>query len=144
PLGPQSPASRLRVPIYTVGLGATEAIDLAVDLQTDTKMKKAERSNIHVHIHQTGFDGQSVVVRVTAKKLSGEDDSGAAESIVGQRMIVLNGPVQTFDLPFIPQGSGRFEFTAVADTLAGDAAPQNNQTARQVNVIDDFLRLMYV
>ena len=34
------------VPIYTVGVGATEAVDLAVDLQTDPKMKKAERSSV--------------------------------------------------------------------------------------------------
>jgi hypothetical protein len=142
--GPQSPAAGLRVPIYTVGVGATEAIDLAVDLQTDSKMKKAERSTIQVPVHQNGFDGQSTTIRLSAKKLSGEEEAPAAETVVGQRLIVLNGPVQTIDFPFTPEDSGRYEFTATADKLEGDAIEQNNRASRQVNIIDDYLRLMYV
>ena len=52
-------------------------------------------------------------------------------------MILLNGPAQTVELPFTPEDSGRFEFMAVADKLEGDAALQNNQATRQVNIIDD-------
>ena len=55
--GDQSPAARLGMPIYAVGVGASEAIDLAVDLQTDPKMKKAERSNLAVKLRQSGLDG---------------------------------------------------------------------------------------
>ncbi|MBW8883479.1 MAG: VWA domain-containing protein [Planctomycetia bacterium] len=142
--GPQSPAARLRVPIYTVGLGATEAVDLAVDLRTDDKMKKAERSTIQVQVRQTGFDGRSATVRVTAKKLSGEEAAPTEETVIGQRLIALNAPVQTIVLPFTPEDSGRIEFTATADKLEGDAIAQNNQSTRQLNVIDDYLRLMYV
>jgi hypothetical protein len=142
--GAQSPAARLRTPIYTVGIGATEAADLAVDLQTDAKMKKAERSTIQVHVRQTGFNGQSATVRLTAKKLSGEEALPTGEMVVGQRLIVLNSPVQTIDLPFTPEDSGRFEFTATIDKLEGEAIAQNNQATRQVNIVDDYLRLMYV
>ena len=60
--GAQSPAARLGVPIYAVGVGATEAVDLAVDLQTDPKMKKAERSSVLVKLRQSGLAGQSVTV----------------------------------------------------------------------------------
>jgi hypothetical protein len=142
--GSQSPAARLRVPIYTVGIGATEAIDLAVELQTDAKMKKAERSTIQVQIRQNGFDGQSATVRLTAKKLSGEEEMSVAETLVGQRLIALNSPAQTIDFPFTPEDSGRYEFIATADKLEGDAVAQNNRAMRQVNIIDDYLRLMYV
>lgn len=142
--GPQSPAFRLGVPIYTVGIGATDAIDLAIDLQTDPKMKKAERSNIIVHIRQTGLEGQSAALRVTAKKLSGDNDAATTEMVVGQRTVSLNSPLQTIELPFIPEDSGRFEFTAAADKLEGEASQQNNRSTRQLNIIDDYLRLMYV
>jgi hypothetical protein len=147
PLGTsaQSPLARLEAPIYAVGVGATEAVDLRVDLQTDPKMKKAERSSVLVKLRQSGLAGQTVTVRVTAKRLSGESaamDEG--EINVGQRTITLEQNVETIELPFTPEESGRFEFTAVADKLQGEIVDQNNQAARQVNIIDDYLRLMYV
>lgn len=73
-----SPAARLGVPVYTVGLGAIEALDLAVDLQTDPKMKRAERTNVLAKLRQSGLQDRSVTVTVTARKLSGE--FGAPES----------------------------------------------------------------
>ena len=60
-------------------LGATEAIDLAVDLQTDPKMKKAERSNIAVNLRQSGLDGQSATGPCYRPKLSGERPEPALE-----------------------------------------------------------------
>ncbi len=48
------------------------------------------------------------------------------------------------DLPFTPEESGRFEFVATAEKLDGEVVDQNNRAARQVNIIDDYLRLMYV
>ena len=47
-------------------------------------------------------------------------------------------------MPFTPEESGRFEFAATAEKLDGEVVDQNNQAARQVNIIDDYLRLMYV
>jgi hypothetical protein len=147
PLGTaqQSPIAKLDAPIYAVGVGATEAVDLAIDLQTDPKMKKAERSSVLVKLRQSGLAGQSVTVRVMARKLSGE--SGAAdegEINVGQRTITLAQNVETIEMPFTPDESGRFEFAATAEKLEGEIVDQNNQAARQVNIIDDYLRLMYV
>jgi hypothetical protein len=143
--GPQSPAARLNLPIYAVGVGASEAIDLAVDLQTDPRMKKAERSNLAVKLRQSGLAGQAVTVRVTGKKLSGEAATGgAAEINVGQKTITLKDPVESIDLPFTPEEAGRYEFVARADKLDGEVVDQNNVASRQVNIIDDYLRLMYV
>jgi hypothetical protein len=135
----------LGVPVYAVGVGATEAIDLAVDLQTDPKMKKAERSNLAVKLRQSGLGGQSVTVRVTGRKLSGEAASGAApEFIVAEQSLILNDAVESLDLPFTPDDAGRYEFVVRADPLTGEVVDQNNQVSRQVNIIDDYLRLMYV
>ena len=145
PLGsPQSPAARLGVPIYAVGVGATEAIDLAVDLQTDPKMKKAERSSILVKLRQSGLEGQAVTVRLTGRKLSGESAGGAVEFNIGQKPVLLGAALETIDFPFTPEEAGRFEFVATADKLPGEIVTQNNQAVRQVNIIDDYLRLMYV
>jgi hypothetical protein len=143
--GEQSPAARLGVPIYAVGVGATEAVDLAVDVQTDPKMKKAERSSVLVKLRQSGLAGKSVTVTVTARRLSGEAESAASpEIVVGQRTVSLENPVETIDLPFTPEESGRFEFLATAEKLDGEIVDQNNRAVRQVNIIDDYLRLMYV
>src|SRR5262245_55399348 len=145
PLGsPQSPAARLGVPIYAVGVGATEAVDLAVELQTDPKMKKAERSSILVKLRQSGLDGEAVSVRLSGRKLSGESATGASEFNIGQKTVALTTALETLDFPFTPEDAGRFEFVATADTLPGEIVSQNNQAARQVNIIDDYLRLMYV
>jgi len=141
--GGESPAKRLGVPVYTIGVGATEAIDLAVDLQTDPKMKKAERSSILVKLRQSGLEGQSVTVRLAAHKLS-EQAAGEREIAVGQRTVTLSGSSETLDFPFTPREAGRFEFVATADALPGEVVSQNNVFARQVNIIDDYLRLMYV
>lgn len=141
----QSLAARLGVPVYTVGLGATEAIDLAVDIQTDPRMKKAERSEVMVKLRQSGLDGQSISVSVTARKLSGESAGDLSEPIkVGDRIVTLNADTEIVTFPFTPDDSGRFEFTATVDPVEGEIVDQNNRASRQVNIIDDFLRLMYV
>jgi hypothetical protein len=141
----RSPAERLGVPVYAVGVGATEAIDLAVDLQTDPKMKKAERSSVLVKLRHSGLAGQTTTVRVTARALSGEAADAAREEIfVGEKSVLLDAAVQTVELPFTPEESGRFEFVATAERLDGEVVGENNRAARQVNIIDDYLRLMYV
>lgn len=135
-----SPAKKLGVPIYTVGVGVTEALDLAVDLQTDPKMKKAERTNIVAKLRHTGLDGRMVNVRVTARPLTGQ----SKEILVGEKSVTLAAGVDTVEFPFTPEDSGRFEFIAEVEPLEGEVVNDNNRATREVNIIDDFLRLMYV
>lgn len=135
----QSPASKLGVPVYTVGIGAVEAIDLGVDLQTDPKMKKAEKTNLLVKLQQSGLTGQSVNVRVTARPVA-----GGQEILVGERSVTLASAFDSVEFPFTPTESGRFEFHAEVQPLAGEAVEQNNRATRETNIIDDYLRLMYV
>ena len=147
PLGSSdnSPLARLGVPVFAVGVGTTEAVDLAVELQTDPKMKKAERSNILVKLRQSGLQGESVRVSLTARHLGGDAmGSPAAEIKVGERTVTLHSGVEAVDFPFTPEESGRFEFTASADKQEGEIVDQNNTMTLDVNVIDDYLRLLYV
>jgi hypothetical protein len=98
-----------------------------------------------VKLRQSGLAGKSATVTVTARRLSGEAENAASpEIVVGQKTVTLENPVETVDLPFTPEESGRFEFLATAEKLDGEIVDQNNRAARQVNIIDDYLRLMYV
>ncbi|MBM82737.1 MAG: hypothetical protein CMJ78_19410, partial [Planctomycetaceae bacterium] len=63
---PLNSATKLGVPIFTMGVGATTAVDLSVDMQTSLKMKKAESTSINVTLRQQELDGESVAVRVIA------------------------------------------------------------------------------
>jgi hypothetical protein len=140
--GVEAPAARLGVPIHTVGVGAVEAIDLAVELLADPKWKKGERSNLVVQLRQHGLDGQTVQVQVAARPLG--QPFGAERVIIGQREVALNRPVQTVEMPYLPEVVGHFELTAQAQVLPGELIAENNEAARQVQVLDDYLRLMYV
>ncbi len=140
-----SPAARLGVPVYTVGLGATEALDLAVDIQTDPKLKRAERTTVLVKLRQSGLQDRSVTVTVTARKLSGDyGEAEAAEQLIGQKTVNLTTNLEAVEFPFTPDAAGRFEFIAAVEPLDGEIVAENNRAIREVNIIDDFLRLMYV
>ncbi len=140
-----SPAARLGVPVYTVGLGAIEALDLAVDLQTDPKMKRAERTNVLAKLRQSGLQDRSVTVTVTARKLSGEFGAPeSAEILIGQKTVPLKTNLETVEFPFTPEDAGRFEFIAAVEPQDGEIVAENNRAMREVSIIDDYLRLMYV
>lgn len=140
-----SPASRLGVPLYTVGVGATETVDLAVDLQTDPRMKKAERSSISVKLRQSGLAGERVQVTLLGRRLSGENASAGSQEIrIGEKSVALESSVTTVEFPYTPDEAGRMEFVAEVEKLSGEAIDQNNRALREVNIIDDYLRLMYV
>ncbi len=141
----QSPAGKLGAPIFAVGVGATQARDLGVMIQTDPKMKRAERTTVVVKLRQSGLDGESVTVKVTARKLQGTFGGDAAEEIfVGEKLVTLTSAVESVELPWVPEDSGRFEFTAEVTAIDGEIDTGNNRATREVNIIDDYLRLMYV
>jgi hypothetical protein len=141
----QSPSRAAGVPIHTVGLGALESLDVAIELQTDLKMKKAERSTILAKIRHTGLQDRPAQVKLIARRLSGgESATGSEETVIGEAKVTLATSVETAEFPFTPRESGLFEFVATVDPLDGEVVTENNVTRRQVNIIDDYLRLMYV
>lgn len=147
PLGEsgRSPARNVGVPIHTIGFGALETLDLAIELQTDPKMKKAERTSILAKLRQTGLAGQQATIRLVARRMSGDTSAVAsAETVVGETTVTLGSSVETAEFPFMPQESGLFEFVASVEPVTGESVHDNNRTSRQINIIDDYLRLMYV
>ena len=143
---PLQPARDLGIPIFTMGVGATHAVDLSVDLQTSLKMKRAEQTMVLATVRQQELDGESVTVRVTARQRSA-DDGAIDESepiLIGERLVTLNAPSVAAEFPFTPEEAGRFVFAAEVEPLDGEIVQQNNRTEREATIIDDFLRLLYV
>ncbi|MDA0285073.1 MAG: hypothetical protein O3B86_17120 [Planctomycetota bacterium] len=144
-VSPIEAARRLNVPVFTIGVGATHAVDLAVDLQTSLKMKKAETSNVTVTLRQQELDGVQVAVRVTARPMESGSDRVSGQTIpVGERSVQLSGPSTVLEFPFTPVDAGRFMFIAEVDPVDGETVELNNRAEREVTVIDDFLRLLFV
>jgi hypothetical protein len=142
----QSPASRLGVPLFTVGVGPASARDLAVDLQPPPRMKKGENTTIAVKLSQTGMEDQTCRVRVTARRLQGDlvTFRERGEIVVGEESVTFSQPVAYVEMPFNPADAGRFEFSATVEPMDGEVIDENNRSTREVNVIDDYLRLMYI
>ncbi|MDX1965491.1 MAG: hypothetical protein SFX18_20260 [Pirellulales bacterium] len=154
PVGSQSsPVSRLGRPIYTIGIGPESAVDVSVDLQAPLVMKKGESESLTVTIRQNGLDEQTASLKLTAKKIAGDAAAGSLtdrpatsgdELLIGQREVPLAGALQSESFSFQPNDTGHYQFTATLEALPGEIVKQNNTAQREVNIRDDFLRLMYV
>ena len=135
-----APAARLRSPIFSIGIGATTAVDASIELQTDPKMKLAEESSILVRIHQSGLTGRSVGMRVTHEPAAGT----APPVVVREQTVVLEQGETQIRIPYVPQTAGLANFKAVIEPLEDEIARENNTANRAVRILDDYLRLMYV
>lgn len=136
-------AKKLDVPVYTIGVGPAAAVDLAVDLQAPPVMKKGEKSAVVVTLRQTGLDGAGANVTVTKRRIGGSDGD-RSEQLIEQKTVELKHATQPAEFSHTPDDVGRFEFFAEAAPLEGEIVDQNNRASREVNIRDDFLRLMYV
>lgn len=133
---------QLGVPVYTVGLGAIETRDVSVELQTELRLKRAERSSLMVKVRQSGATGETVQVRLLARRLGGPQRG--QETAVGSAPLVLKSPLESVEFPYTPEEAGTVEFLAEALPLENEAVRENNTVKRQIQILDDFLRLMYV
>lgn len=59
-------------------------------------------------------------------------------------MTSITGTSTTVEFSYTPETAGRFVLSADLDPIDGEVITQNNHTEREVSVIDDFLRLMYI
>jgi len=136
-------ARRLGSPVYTVGVGPTTAVDLSVALETRALMKKAERETPRVVLHQSGLEGQSVEVRLSARRL-GRSALEQDEVAIGRQTVSLDGPTTLVEFPYIPSEAGRWVLSAETDLAQGESSGENNFAEREINVRDDFLRIFFV
>lgn len=141
---PLAAAKKLGVPIFTVGVGPLTAIDLSVDLLAPPTMKKAETSTINVTVRQRELDNTSVQVRLYAHQPGDMTGEEPARTLVGEKTVTISGSSEQLEFPYTPEATGRFIFTAEIDPVEGEVVVQNNKAEREVKIIDDFLRLMFV
>jgi len=141
--GQMSPAQRLGAKIYTVGIGATTAANLAVTVQPPPKLKVEHWASVTVKLQQTEMNAKEVTVNLLLKRIE-EGESEAEPVLIGKKNVTLSKPVQFIDLPFKPEKAGRFEIIAEVEPLEIETLKIDNRSARKVRVIDDYLRLLYV
>lgn len=139
-------ARKLAAPVFTLGVGAEAAVDVAVDLHTPLLLKRAERTNITITLRQNGLADRSAHVRLIARRLSGDGMGEAADEtlVIGERTVRLTQSEHTVEFPFTPSLAGRFVLSAAVEPAEGELVEQNNVAEREVTVRDDFLRLMFV
>ncbi|MGD0898973.1 MAG: hypothetical protein ABR915_14130 [Thermoguttaceae bacterium] len=137
-------ARRLGVPVYTVGVGATTAVDVAVEVQAPVYVQKDERSTVEVTLRQEGLDGQTVHVHLDAEPLGGLKGTPGSRVAIGEKDVQLTAPIQTVEFPYVPDKAGRFDLVAEVDPVPGEVIRENNRATRDITVLDDFLRLLYV
>ncbi len=150
-------ARKLGVSIHTVGVGATAAVDLAVSVQAPLVMKKDEKATVTVILRQQGLDGEEVNVSLRQEALattiasqqplpeaSPPDAPAAAATVIDEKPVVLSGASVSVDFQYTPEATGRVRLVAEVKPVAGEVIRQNNLARREVNVRDDFLRLLFV
>ncbi len=138
-------AKQIGAPVFPVGVGPLSAVDLSCDLLAPPTMKKAESSTILVTVRKRELERPAVTVRVFAE-LAGMSPTGSSpERIpVGEQTVTMALDAQTLEFPFTPEQAGVFVFTAEVDPVGDEPVTQNNRATRDVRIIDDFLRLLYV
>jgi hypothetical protein len=139
-------AQKLGVPVYTLAVGAEAAVDLAIDLQTPLLLKKSERTPLTATLRSHGLKGATAHVRLSARPIL-EGGSGGDEAdliVIDEKQVGVESDEQAVEFTWTPAETGRFVVTAAADPLPGELVTQNNKAERDINVRDDFLRLMFV
>lgn len=156
-------ARRLGVKVYTVGVGATRQVDLAVDLNCPPAMKMEERYALLATVKQSGMADRAVTVKFYSAQ-QGAAAEAARWKPIGQRPLKLAKDVQTVDLSlrFVPPESklekdpqtvdivydpkepGRFAFAAEVEPAAEETVRENNRSEASTTVHDNVMRVLYV
>jgi len=140
----ESPVQELGVPVYPIGVGAPRTRDLEVLIESETRIRLGEKTAVDVRLKQTGIRrGETVQVRVFARDRSGGSGSAPVTEI-GVDRVTLNGANKPLQFLFAPQRAGELVLRAHASIVPGEVVTENNRAAQRVQVIDDFIRLLYV
>ncbi|MBI1374693.1 MAG: hypothetical protein GC159_18395 [Phycisphaera sp.] len=143
---PVPAAKQLEAPIFTVGVGPREVVDLSVDLRTPLVLKKDEKASVNVFIRQSGLDGRAARVQLLARRLgtAGGVEEAEPTPVAPPKTVELNGSRVSFDLPFLPSMTGRFLLQVKVDPFDGEVLEDNNVAEREVTIRDDSLKLLFV
>ena len=144
---PTKAAEQFPTKIYTVGVGATQAAELTGSIVAPPHAKTKEDVPITVNLEPKRLEGQTTHVRLYVEPPEG---GRQVPTVDGNRKLVgekdsppLSGPTQvTFN--FKPELPGRTKLVAEVDRLPGEVNRDKILADRTIDVIDDYLRLMFV
>ncbi len=137
-------AGNLGVPIYSVGVGAKTAPDIALAVQAPPHVKEDEATSVEVTVRQEGLSGETVQVRLAAERLGGFGAASPEPIALGEKTVTLSGSVEYVEFPYLPEDSGRFQLVANVEPLVGEVVEENNRAIREITVTDEVLRLLFV
>lgn len=137
--------SSIGSPIHAIGLGATELIDVAIEISTETKLKLGEPTTVTIKLRQSGLDREVATVSLEARAMQYDSSSEATVvQQVAQRTVALDSTTTTITMSYTPETSGFVELVAKVESLRGELLLDNNVATRQIGVIEDYLRITYV
>jgi len=144
---PLAAAERLKVPLHAVGVGPTEVVDLALELQTPLLLKKSERTDVSVLVRQTGLTGRRATVELFARRLGttgGSGSLGVPERAASPQTVRLDASQTTVRIPFTPDQTGKFNLVAKVQPFDDEVLEENNAAGREINVRDESLNILFV
>ncbi|MBL7221543.1 MAG: hypothetical protein ISS69_15635 [Phycisphaerae bacterium] len=140
-------AQRLKVPLYTVGVGPSEATNLSVSLQAPMVLKKGEKTSITVLVRQSGLNGQDAEVELLGRRLGtieGAVEGEQFERVAQSKTVRLDAETVTAEITYEPQVTGRFTLQARVRPLGGEVLQDDNSDERDVMIRDESLKLLFV
>jgi len=130
--------SQRTVPLFPVGLGLSQPVDVRLDavLAPETVFVK-DKVPVRIQFSSTGLAGQPAEIGL---KLNGRD--------IGSRNVRLTDKAQYLELLFTPQRPVEDARLEVAIRPIGGAVDEasevNSRTTRTIRVIDDKIKVLYV
>ena len=133
------------VPVHTVGLGATEARDVSISVQTESNAKLGEPTAVTIDVQHHGLEKMDANVTLELRALEYDSADGSEPArIIDQRTVTMDTASAQFETTFTPDTAGVVELIAKVSSFEGELLLENNLVTRQVGVIEDFLRVSYV
>jgi hypothetical protein len=136
---PEKAAGQFGAKIYAVGVGVTRAIDVIATIVHAPCAKTKDEVPIAVVLEPRGVEGQTTHIRLYA-----EAPGSGSRTLIGEKDSPPLSTTQTVEFIFKPQEPGRVHLVAEVDRLPGEANREKNVAHGDINVLDDYLRLMFV
>ena len=73
--------------MFTVGIGAREVVDIAVDIQSPIDIKQGEDTGVTVQVRQSGLNGRSARVELMKRKLGAVSGEVVQETAGGKQTV---------------------------------------------------------
>jgi uncharacterized membrane protein len=149
---------KLQRPIYSVGIGSTEAsaasLDLALDeMDLSREVFQGNVLPIRVRLRASGAQGQPVRVRVLLEDRTGKQDGESGEMVPvlvteETRPVVMHTPQATTEettiqLQISPEQFGDLKLAVEAEPLPGEVRKTNNRVETIIRVRRGGIRVAY-